>query len=53
MTLEDSWNCKASAAANELTVSNDSHNGKVGAGDSVSDIGFIVSGPAKLAVVDL
>ena len=53
VTLEDSWNCKASAAANELTVSNDSHNGKVGAGDSVSDIGFIVSGPAKLAVVDL
>ena len=51
--LEDSWNCVASAAANELTVSNDKSNGKVGAGDTVEGIGFIVSGPSKLAVVDL
>lgn len=53
VTLEDSWNCKASASANELTVSNDSHNGEVPAGESIAGVGFIVSGPAKLAVVDL
>lgn len=51
--LEDSWNCVASATANELTVANDKSNGKVAAGDVVEGVGFIVSGPAKLAVVDL
>ncbi len=51
--LEDSWNCVASASGNELTVANDEHNGKVAAGDVVEGVGFIVSGPADLAVVDL
>ena len=51
--VQDSWNCTVSVDGNELTVSNDDHNGSVGAGDTVRDVGFIVSGTAKLAVVDL
>ena len=51
--LEDSWNCVASTSTNELTVANDEHNGKVAAGGEVTGVGFIVSGPADLAVVDL
>ena len=51
--VEDSWNCEVAVSGNELTVSNAASNGKVGAGDTVSDVGFIVSGTKKLAVVDL
>ena len=53
LQLEDSWNCVASAEANELTIANDDSNGKVAAGGEVTGVGFIVSGPADLAVVDL
>lgn len=51
--LEDAWNCQASAAGNELTLVNADHNGEVAAGAFVREVGFIVSGPANLAVVDL
>lgn len=51
--VEDSWNCEVAVNGNELTVSNAASNGKVGAGDTISDVGFIVSGTKKLAVVDL
>lgn len=53
IVVEDSWNCEVAVEGNELTVSNSASNGKVGAGDTVSDVGFIVSGTKKLAVVDL
>lgn len=53
LLLEDSWNCQATADANELTVASDANNGKVAAGAYVRNVGFIVSGPANLAVVDL
>lgn len=53
VTLEDSWNCQAQATENELSLANDAHNGTVAAGAYVRDVGFIVSGPANLAVVDL
>lgn len=53
ISVEDSWNCEVSVDGNELTVSNDAHNGTVGAGDTVGNVGFIVSGTGKLAVVDL
>ncbi|MEC4176486.1 cellulase family glycosylhydrolase [Adlercreutzia sp. R7] len=53
VTLEDSWNCKASTTGNELTLTSDANSGKVAAGAYVRDVGFIVSGPANLAVVDL
>lgn len=52
VTLEDAWNCEASAAGTRLTISNDSHNGSVSAGGFVRDVGFVVSGPADLAVVE-
>lgn len=52
VTLEDAWNCKASASGTRLTVANDAHNGNVPAGGFVRDVGFIVSGPADLAVVE-
>lgn len=51
--LEDSWNCEASSSSNELVISNDANNGAVSAGGEVTGVGFIVSGPADLAVVDL
>ena len=44
--------CKASASGTRLTVANDAHNGNVPAGGFVRDVGFIVSGPADLAVVE-
>ncbi len=53
LLLEDSWNCQATADANELTVASDANNGNVAAGAYVRNVGFIVSGPANLAVVDL
>lgn len=53
VAVEDSWNCEVSVEGNELTVSNCADNGKVAAGDTVKDVGFIVSGTKKLAVVDL
>lgn len=52
VTLEDAWNCKASASGTRLTVANGAHNGNVPAGGFVRDVGFIVSGPADLAVVE-
>ena len=52
VTLEDAWNCKAEASGTRLTIDNDAHNGNVPAGAFVRDVGFIVSGPADLAVVE-
>lgn len=52
ITLEDAWNCEASADGKHLILANASHNGKVAAGEFVRDVGFIVSGPADLAVVE-
>ena len=52
VTLEDEWNCKAEASGTRLTIDNDAHNGNVPAGAFVRDVGFIVSGPADLAVVE-
>ena len=52
VTLEDAWNCQASASGTRLAITNDAHNGNVPAGAFVRDVGFIVSGPADLAVVE-
>ncbi len=52
VTLEDAWNCQASASGTQLAITNDAHNGNVPAGAFVRDVGFIVSGPADLAVVE-
>lgn len=49
-TLSDSWNGAFLAEGNNLHISNTDYNGAVASGGSIADVGFIVSGPASLAL---
>lgn len=48
--LVDGWCGNYKADGNKLIITNFDYNGKIGAGASTSDIGFIISGPAGLEV---
>lgn len=48
--LSDSWNSTCTANGAQLHISNTSYNGAVASGGSVADVGFIVVGPADLAI---
>lgn len=52
VTLEDAWNCKASASGTRLTVANDAHNGNVPARRFCARRRLIREPPADLAVVE-
>lgn len=51
-SLSDSWNGSYSVDGNSLSIKNADYNGNIASGSNVSDIGFIVSGDAKLALVE-
>lgn len=51
-SLSDSWNGNYTVDGNSITIRNVDYNGSVANGASISDIGFIVSGKAGLAVVE-
>ncbi|MDE5605309.1 MAG: cellulose binding domain-containing protein, partial [Eubacterium sp.] len=52
-TLTDSWNGNYSVKSKKLTISSKDYNGKVAAGGSIDNIGFIVKGSAKLKPTSL
>ena len=52
VTVTDSWGCEVTVQGSVVTLSNASYNGAVATGGSVGDVGFIVQGPASLAVVE-
>lgn len=52
VSVEQNWNCRAVAEGSTLVVSNGDQNGSVGAGDTVTGVGFVISGSSSLAVVD-
>lgn len=51
ITLSDGWGGKYTVNGNTLHVISESYNGKIGAGVALGDLGFIISGPAGLKVV--
>lgn len=44
ITLSDGWNGNYQVSGSRLTISSMDYNGSIAAGDSVKDVGFIVSG---------
>lgn len=42
VTLKDGWNGNYSASGNNLIISNKDYNGKIMAGQSVTDVGFVI-----------
>ena len=50
IAFSSGWSGKYSANGNTLHVTNESYNGVIPAGGSISDIGFMITGPSGLTV---
>ncbi len=48
--LQDGWNGDYEKAGNSLRISSKDYNGKIGSGESIGDIGFIISGGGALSL---
>lgn len=52
VTLSDGWNGDYTVNGTTLHITSKSYNGTIASGNSVSDVGFIVSGGADLEIID-